>query len=106
MNSTLYFKNKIDHENMNKISVIIAKTDEKKELKDYIFFDQTKNEEILKYSFNANGESKNKIKEKYIYAFYKKKIDFKGKNFDDISLEINELKSILVEIKKILNSLE
>ena len=103
-NSTLYFKNKIDDKNMKNFS-IYTKKGEKRELKDYIFFEQAKDEEISKYSFNVNDESKNKIKEKFIYI-QPKKVNFKGRSFDEISIEINDLKSILVEIKNNLSYLK
>ena len=106
MNSTLYFKNKIEDKNMEKFSLINNRKDEKKELKEYIKFEQAKNEEISKYSFNVDDESKSKIKEKFTHTSEPKKVNFKGRSFDEISSEINDLKSILIEIKNNLTSLK
>ena len=59
----------------------------KKKIKENIIFGQDKNKEISKYSFNANNESKNKTKEKFIYILEPENLNSKGRSFDGKSLE-------------------
>ena len=55
---------------------------------------------MFKYKFDENDEVRNKIKEKYINKIPLKKVNFKGKNFDQISKDMNELKNILKIIQE------
>ena len=55
---------------------------------------------MFKYKFDENDEVRNKIKEKYINKIPLKKVNFKGKNFDQISKDMKGLKNILKIIQE------
>ena len=98
----LYFKKDIKKIEKNKFSVRNNNNDNNNELnvEDYILFKKIKEIQVFKYKFDENDEVRNKIKKNFINKITPKKVNFKGKNFDQISYDMNDLKNILKIIQE------
>ena len=103
----IYFKvNEINDEFKNKFSIsnnkflnFFKKKNEKKNIEDYIYFDEATKVEINKYSITKNDEFLEKIKEFVTEEIVFSSVLYKGMQINELVSDINSLKDILLEMK-------